>query len=581
MKNIEGGESVDGVKRNIDVAMGRAKADLVLKNANFINVFTESIDRGDIAIVGDTIVGIGEYTGDAEIDCNDLYVTPGFIDAHVHMESSMIMPQQFGEVVIKKGVTTIIADPHEMANIDGMDGIRFMLKNSKETPIDIFFMLPSCVPAIKIEDSGYTLNSEDLEELINDNRVLGLGEVMDVSAVVNLDENILKKIDMAKHKHIDGHCPDISQRELNAYLSCGIRTDHECTNIVEAAHKVSRGMYVMLREGSAARNLKDILPAVNNRNFGRFLFCTDDRHIDDLLEMGSIDNCIRVSIKQGLSPIKAFIMASHNAAKCYGLVDRGAIAPGYKADLVLFEDLKGLNIKKIIKNGKVYSELQDKKYFNLKINSSMHMDFINSDIFKVKNRVEHINVIKLIPNSLQTKLVKKKIENEFGYIKRTMEKDILKIAVIERHHNTGKHFVAFIEGLGLKHCSIAQTIAHDSHNVIVVGDNDKDMEVAVNTLVTSGGGIAMVSEGKVIAQLNLPIGGIMTFETPYMVAENLKRLSRIARNFGVRDEYDPFITLSFMALPVIPEVKITSKGLFHYNKHEFIELMSDNEENKK
>ncbi|MGH4121766.1 MAG: adenine deaminase [Clostridium sp.] len=572
---------MDGIKRNVDVAMGRAKADLVLKNANYINVFTESIDRGDIAIVGDTIVGIGEYTGDAEIDCTDLYVAPGFIDAHVHIESSMIMPEQFARVVIKKGVTTVIADPHEIANIDGMNGINFMLKNSKDAPIDVFFMLPSCVPATKFEDNGYILNAEDLEKLINNNRVLGLGEVMDVPSVENSDENMLKKIDMAKHKHIDGHCPNISKKGLNAYLSCGIRTDHECTNIVEATRKVSMGMYVMLREGSAARNLKDILPAVNNRNFGRFLFCTDDRHIDDLLEIGSIDNCIRVSIKQGLSPIKAFIMASYNAAKCYGLLDRGAIAPGYKADLVLFEDLKGLNIKKVMKNGKVYAELQDKKYVNLKINSSMHMDFINSEIFKVQSTAENINVIKLIPNSLQTKLVKRKIENEFGYVKRVVEKDILKIAVIERHHNTGKHFVAFIEGLGLKHCSIAQTIAHDSHNVIVVGDNDKDMEVAVNTLVTIGGGISMVSEGKVIAQLNLPIAGIMSFETPYMVAENLKRLNRIARNFGVRDEFDPFITLSFMALPVIPEVKITSRGLFHYNKFEFIELMLNNEQNKK
>ncbi|MBU3146317.1 adenine deaminase [Clostridium sp. CF012] len=571
---------MERARKNINVAMGRAKADLVLKNANFINVFTESIDRGDIAIVGETIIGIGEYAGNEEIDCTDLYVTPGFIDAHVHMESSMIMPQQFARVVIKKGVTTVIADPHEIANIDGMNGIRFMLKNSKGTPVDIFFMLPSCVPATKIEDNGYTLNSDDLESLINDNRVLGLGEIMDVPAVVNLDENMLRKIDMAKHKHIDGHCPNISKQELNAYLSCGIRTDHECTNILEAAHKVSRGMYVMLREGSAARNLKDVLPAVNNRNFGRFLFCSDDRHIDDLLEIGSIDNCIRVSIKLGLSPIKAFIMASYNAAKCYDLKDRGAIAPGYKADLVIFEDLKGLNIKKIIKNGKEYAELEDKKYVNLKINSSMHMDFINSEIFKIQSTLEYINVIKLIPNSLQTKLVQRKTENEFGYIKRTVEKDILKIAVIERHHNTGKHFVAFIEGLGLKHCSIAQTIAHDSHNVIVVGDNDKDMEVAVNTLVTIGGGIAMVSEGKVIAQLSLPICGIMSFETPYMVAENLKRLSRIARSFGVRDEYDPFISLSFMALPVIPEVKITARGLFHYNKFGFIQLTLNNEENK-
>jgi adenine deaminase len=563
---------MERVKKNIDAAMGRVKVDLVLKNANFINVFTESIDRGDIAIIGDTIIGVGEYTGETEIDCSDLYVTPGFIDAHVHIESSMIMPQQFGEVVIKKGITTVIADPHEIANVEGMNGVNLMIDNSKGAPIDIFFMLPSCVPATKFEDSGYVLNAEDLKKSINNNVVLGLGEVMDVPAVVNKDENMLRKIDIAKHKHIDGHCPNIAPSELNACLSCGIRTDHESTTAKEALLKVSRGMYVMLREGSAARNLKALLPAINNRNFGRFLFCSDDRHIDDLLEIGSIDNCIRISIKQGLNPIKAFIMASYNAAKCYDLKDRGAIAPGYKADLVIFEDLKGVNIIKVIKDGKEYKELPIKKHVKINIKSSMHMDFIDSEIFKVESKATAVNVIKLIPNSLETKLVQRKTESQLGYIKRMVEKDILKIAVIERHHNTGKHFVGFIEGLGLKHCSIAQTIAHDSHNVIVVGDNDKDMEVAVNTLVSIGGGIAMVSGEKVIAQLSLPIGGIMTFESPYLVAEHLKRLSRIARGFGVREEYDPFISLSFMALPVIPEVKITPRGLFDYKKFEFIKL---------
>ncbi|MFT5876065.1 MAG: adenine deaminase [Clostridium sp.] len=564
---------MDQIKKNIDAAMGRAKSDLVLKNANFINVFTQTIDKGDIAIVADTIIGIGNYEGEVEIDCSDLYVTPGFIDAHVHIESSMVMPRQFAEVVIEKGVTTIIADPHEIANVEGMDGIRFMLENSIDVPIDTFFMLPSCVPATKFEDSGHVLSAEDLGKLINNDRVLGLGEVMDVSAVINKDADMLKKIDIAKHKHIDGHCPSISYRELNAYLSSGVRTDHESDNAMDATLKVSRGMYVMLREGSASRNLKAILPAVNNHNFGRFLFCTDDRHIDDLLESGSIDNCIRIAIKQGLNPIKAFIMASFNAAKCYGLADRGAIAPGYKADLVIFEDLKGLNIIKVIKNGKEYSESKVRKHLNLKINSSMHMEFINSEMFKVESKAKAVNVIKLIPNSLKTRLVQRKTESELGYIKKVMEKDILKIAVFERHHNTGVHFASFIEGLGLKNCSIAQTIAHDSHNVIVVGDNDKDMAVAVNTLISIGGGIAMVSGGNVIAQLSLPIGGIMTFETPYMVAEHLKRLSRIARDFGVRSEYDPFISLSFMSLPVIPEVKITTRGLFDYNKFDFIKLI--------
>ncbi|MGK0466973.1 adenine deaminase [Clostridium sp.] len=563
---------MEQVRKNIDAAMGRIKSDLVLKNANFINVFTETVDSGDIAIVNDIIVGIGNYDGENEIDCSDLYVTPGFIDSHVHIESSMIMPQQFGSVLIKKGVTSIIADPHEIANVECMKGINFMLENSLNAPIDIYFMLPSCVPATKFEDNGYSVNAQELEKLIDNNMVLGLGEVMDVDAVINKDEDMLAKMEIARHKHIDGHCPKISYRELNAYLSCGVKTDHECTSAKEATEKVSRGMYVMLREGSTARNLRSLLPAVNNHNYGRFLFCTDDSHIDDVLDTGSIDNCIRIAIKSGINPIRAYIMASFNAAKCYDLKDRGAIAPGYKADLVIFEDLKSLNIIKVIKDGKEYNEVRDKKNLSLKISSSMHMDFINSEIFKVESKTKAVNVIKLIPKSIETKLVQRKTRNELGYLKRMVEKDILKIAVFERHHNTGKHFVGFIEGLGLKRCSIAQTILHDSHNAIVVGDNDKDMEVAVNTLISIGGGITMVSDGKIVAQLSLPIGGIMTFETPYMVAENLKRLNRIARDFGVREEYDPFISLSFMALPLIPQVKITARGLFDYNKSEFIKL---------
>ncbi|MEK6265539.1 MAG: adenine deaminase [Clostridium sp.] len=563
---------MEQTRKNIDAAMGRIKSDLVLKNANFINVFTETVDSGDIAIVNDIIVGIGNYDGENEIDCSDLYVTPGFIDSHVHIESSMIMPQQFGSVLIKKGVTSIIADPHEIASVEGMKGINFMLENGLKAPIDIFFMLPSCVPATKFEENGYSVNAQELEKLIDNKMVLGLGEVMDVAAVINKHDDMLEKMEIAKNKHIDGHCPSISYRELNAYLSCGVKTDHECTSAKEATEKVSRGMYVMLREGSTAGNLRTLLPAVNNHNYGRFLFCTDDRHIDDVIEGGSIDNCIRIAIKNGINPIKAYIMASFNAAKCYDLKDRGAIAPGCKADLVIFEDLKGLNIIKVIKDGKQYTEPQDKKHDKLKISSSMHMDFINSEIFKIESKTKAVNVIKLNPKSIETRLVQRKTQNELGYLKRMAEKDILKIAVFERHHNTGKHFVGFIEGLGLKHCSIAQTISHDSHNVIVVGDNDKDMEVAVNTLISIGGGIAMVSDGKIVAQLSLPIGGIMTFETPYRVGENLKRLNRIARNFGVREEYDPFISLSFMALPVTPQVKITTRGLFDYKKSEFINL---------
>lgn len=567
---------MEKIKNNINTAMAKKNADLVLKNASIINVFTQKIEINDIAINADTIIGIGNYDGICEIDCSGLFVAPGFIDAHVHIESSMVTPEIFSNLVIKRGVTSIIADPHEIANVLGEEGIEFMLQNSTKGDIDTFFMLPSCVPALEFEDNGAVLKADDLNRFMDNPKILGLGEVMDVNAVIACNESMLQKIMMVckHHKNIDGHCPKIRTTELNAYLCSGISTDHECSNVDEALEKVRLGMYVMLREGSAARNLMDLLPAVNSKNYNRFLFCTDDRHIEDIMKDGSIDNCIRIAIREGLDPIKAYTIASFNTANCYNLRDRGAIAPGFKADLVIFEDIKKLKIKDVIKNGKIYS---NKETYSTVINKkSVQLDFIKDDLFHIEAIGEKVNVIKVKPGSLETTKEKRKISIENGLIKKVEEEGevINKIAVIERHKNSGKHCVGFIEGLGLRGASIAQTIAHDSHNIIVVGDNDKDMEIAVNSIISKDGGIVIVSNGKLLNFLRLPIGGLMTGERPEIVIDKISNLSLLARKHGIKKEIDPFLTLAFMALPVIPYFKITARGLFDFSSFRFIDLFA-------
>lgn len=561
----------------INAAMGKVKAELVLKDAFIINVFTQTIEKKDVAINDDVIVGIGKYEGKQEIDCKGLFVVPGFIDSHVHIESSMVTPEIFSDLVIKKGVTTIVADPHEIANVLGEKGIEFMLENSKKGDIDTFFMLPSCVPAVDFEDNGAVLEADNLEKFINHPKVLGLGEVMDVNAVTSGKKNMLKKILMVnnQNKSIDGHCPKINEKELNAYLCANVRTDHECTNYEEALQKVANGMYVMLREGSAARDLKKLLPAVNDKNYSRFIFCTDDRHIEDLVDEGSIDNCIRTAIDEGMDPVKAYTIASFNAANCYGLKDRGAISPGMKADLVIFEDIKKLKIKNVIKNGKIYKD--NHIYEDVFIKPSVNVDCIKEDLFHIEAKGKFVNVIKVHPGLLVTKKEKGEVKVNRGLVQCVEGKGeiVNKIAVIERHKNSGKHSVGFIEGLGLKKAAIAQTIAHDSHNIIVLGDNDKDMEIAVNNIIHNNGGIAFVSQGKLLECLELPIGGLMTSQNPDLVMDKITKLNLLAVKFGIKKEVDPFLTLAFMALPVIPDIKITSRGLFDYSKFDFIDLFTD------
>ncbi len=558
-------------KKSIMASLKTYKCDLVLKNATFINVFTQSLEIGDIGICNDIIVGIGDYEGSLEIDCSDKIISPGFIDAHVHIESSMVIPQIYGNLALRNGVTSVIADPHEIANVHGINGIKFMIDNSYNTDLDVYYMMPSCVPSISFEDNGHTLNSEDLEKFLDNPKVLGLGEVMDVSSVLNTEDGMMKKLMCFRKKYIDGHAPNVSGKELNAYITAGVKTDHECSTLEDATEKIRRGMYVIIREGSAAKNLKALLPAIDENNYQRFLFCSDDRHLEDLIEEGSINNSIKLSIQEGIDPIKAYTMASYNGYNCYGLKDKGAIAPGYKADLVILNDLVSVDIHSVIKSGKLFENISQNIATN-NMKKSVNVTPIDESLFSIKSKDKYINIIGVEPHSLETKALVENFNTEENFYITAKDKDILKIGVIERHKNSGHSAVGFIKGLGLKNCAIAQTISHDSHNIIVVGDNDKDMTVAVNTLIEIGGGIVVVSKGEVIDSLSLEIGGIMTNSSAEFVYDKLKNLNNIIKSYGLNPGFDAFITLSFMALPVIPELKLTTKGLFHYDKFDFIPL---------
>ncbi|WP_179631936.1 adenine deaminase [Clostridium peptidivorans] len=566
---------LENMKNNIEIAARREKAPLVLKNTSFLNVFTREFEKGDIAINNGIIVGIGSYDGLEEINCDGLFVTPGFIDAHVHIESSKTIPEIFSQVLLKNGVTTCITDPHEIANVLGEKGLDFMLENSKKSLMDIFYMIPSCVPATEFEDNGALLRSEDIEPYRNKEGVIGLAEVMDVPSVINCTEWILKKINMFKDKVIDGHCPQISEDSLNAYITAGVKTDHECSDAKQALDKVRRGMYVMIREGSAAKNLLSLLPAVNEKNYLRFLFCTDDKDIGELIEKGSVNENIKLAIEHGLNEVIAYTIASYNAAQCYNLKDRGAIAPGYKADLVILSDLKKVSINKVIKNGEVCNDKFDFKGTNPNLKNSMNLDAVSEESFKIEAKSSKINIIKVIENSIETKKEEREVIIQNGYVDSVKGEDVLKIAVFERHKNTGKYSLGYIEGLGLTECSVAQTIAHDSHNVIVVGSSDSDMALAVNRLREIGGGIVLVSNGKVIEELELPIAGLMTYKEPSYVIAKLSNMNSFIKAHEKYEDKDIFLTLGFMALPVIPDLKITARGLFYFKDYKFIELFCE------
>ena len=560
----------------VKVARGDAKADLVLKNCMVVNVFTGEIDRGDIAVYDGYIAGVGEYHGKIEIDVQGKYVSPGFIDGHVHIESSMLTPPQFAKSVIVKGTTTVVADPHEIANVCGIAGIEFMLDSSEELPLDVFIMLPSCVPSTDFENSGAILTADDLVPLKKRDRVLGLGEMMNYPGVVRGNRDVHRKLEDFKDVRIDGHSPGLTGKELNAYISTGVRTDHECTTVEEMTEKLSKGMYIHIREGSATRNLKTLIKGVNRNNLRRIMFCTDDKHPKNIKNEGHINFNVKKAVRNGINAIEAITMATLNTAECYSLSDRGAIAPGFKADMVVLNDLEAFEVDKVFKAGKLVAEegialfeappYKDERVLDtVRLKKGMEINFdmpLESDIVKV---------IQIVSDNIVTKKVIRKVETKNGLYCNNPKLDILKLAVIERHKGTGNIGIGLVEGYGLRNGAIALTIAHDSHNIIVIGDNDTDMLAAVSELRKCKGGMTISSGGKILGTLVLEVGGLMTDSPIEEVEEKIDLMNEIALSLGVSRNLDPFITLSFLALPVIPEIKLTDKGLFDVNSFGFIE----------
>lgn len=570
MKNI--------LKNSIIKAKGQEESELVFKNAKVINVFTKEIIETDVAIDNGYIVGVGEYSGKEEIDLEGKILSPGFIDSHVHIESSMSVPGQFAKAIMPRGVTSIIADPHEIANVKGIDGINFMMENSMRTPLDAYFVLPSCVPSTPFENSGAVLKAKDLEELKMDKMVVGLGEVMDYPGVINYNDEVLDKLAMAKDMMIDGHGPMIKDKDLNAYVVAGVKTEHECSTREEMIDRLRLGMYISIREGSATKDLKKLITEVNKDNLSRILFCTDDKHPEDLLKDGSIDFNIKLAIESGINPVDAITIASLNPSIAYGLKNKGAIAPGYEADLVIIDNLEDFNVKQVYKKGKLIAQGNKALFESETILPKNIIDSINIpenlsvDNLNIKIKGNKANVIKIIPDSIVTGKEIREVETKDGYFKYGLDK-IHKIAVLERHKKTGNIGVGLIEGYDIKNGAVATTIAHDSHNIIVIGDNDSDMIAAIRELKNIGGGITIVSEGEVLESLPLEIGGIMTERTIEYIDHKLQKMNELAhRKLKINEEIDPFMTLSFMALPVIPKLKMTDMGLFDVEKFDFMDI---------
>lgn len=549
------------------------KNTLVIKNANVVNVFTDEIVRADVAVYEDVIIGVGSYSGENEIDAGGAYLAPGFIDAHVHIESSMVIPSSFMKVIMPHGTTTVIADPHEIANVAGAAGIRAMYKLTDELPLRVLFMLPSCVPATPFEHSGAKLVAEDMEQFMHKSRVLGLGEVMDANSVINCSQEMLDKLRLFDKRPIDGHAPMLEGIGLNAYRVAGAFSDHECSTYDEIKAKLATGMNILLRIGSAANNMDGVLRRIAKEKLPtrNMMFCTDDKHIEDIRREGHINANARMAVAAGIDPIDAIKMASYNAARAYGIRGVGAIAPGYKADMVLLEDLKDFKVKQVISRfGRPYTgeEQIPSPILPPQVFNSVRLPEISKYDLALRCHVS-APVIKMIPHQLVTELVYRDVErDENGCF--IPSEGMVKLAVIERHHATGSMAVGILEGLGIKHGAVASTVAHDSHNLVVAGDNDEDMLMAIESLRECGGGYSVVSRGVVLARLPLPIAGLMTAAPVNDVLEIQQALLDALYSLGAKRDSDPLIALSFMALPVIPAVKLTDEGLFDAVNFKFI-----------
>ena len=558
-------------RRIINAAAGREKADLVLKNATYVNVFSNELCTADIAVAEGLIVGMGQYSGEVEQDCTGKIVLPGFLDAHIHLESSLVSPKEFVKAVLPHGTTTVVTDPHEIANVMGTDGIEYMLQATEDLPVDVRFMLPSCVPATPLDESGAVLDYRAIDSFYDHPRVQGLAEMMNFVGIIAGDDQPVEKIVAAQahHKKIDGHAPDLLGNDLNAYIAAGVYSDHECHDLNDAIAKLERGQFIMIREGTAAQNLEALVPLLCDKYSERCMFCTDDKHPNDLLEKGHIDYMVKKAIALGADPITAIKVACHNAARYFLLNNRGAIAPGYLGDFVIIDDFQNFNIEKVYKRGELMVEngvVKDfpappiEPYLVERSHNTFHVGKLTAEDF-----TEHRprGIIGMVDGEITTV--------DAGYSDRIdVEYDVLKIAVVERHKNTHHIGIGFIQGYGLKSGAVATSVSHDSHNIIVVGTNEDDMAAAVNRVVELNGGIVVWDQGAPKAEVPLAIAGIMSDEPLVTVNEKLESAKAAAHALGVNPGIDPFMTLSFMALPVIPSLRITTRGVFDVTSQSYV-----------
>ena len=568
------------LSETIKIARGEEKADLLLKNGKIINVFSGEIYATDVAIYKDKIVGLGKgYDANKIIDISNNFLCPGFIDGHIHLESSMVKVSEFANTVVPLGTTSIIIDPHEIANVLGLEGIRYMLESSKYAPLNVFMMLPSCVPASPLGTSGANLGVNDLYPLLDEKWVLGLGEMMNFPGVLKRDPEVLNKIIVSTDKCIDGHAPNLSGRDLCAYISAQIRSDHECTTVEEAQEKLRLGMYIMLREGSVTRNLNDLLPLVSLENSRRCFFCCDDRHPKDLIEEGHINYIINTAIKGGIDPVTAIRMATLNTTEYFRLRNLGAIAPGYTADLVVFDNFEDFNILKVFKNGELVAENGElkeiiTKTLDVPIRSSVNIKWLYPEDFQIPVKGNRCRVIKILPDQIITEIDIEAPRINNGWVVSDIKRDILKVAVIERHHASQKISLGLVKGIGLKKGALGSSVAHDSHNIIIIGTNDKDMLNVGAAIAKMGGGLAISIDEKIADSLPLPIAGLMSDRPLSEVKEKLDSLYKISKDLGVVVN-NPFMSIAFLSLEVVPHFKITNKGLVDVDNSKIVDLFLD------
>ena len=574
----------DSLKRLIDVANGKKKAELVIKNGSIVDVCSGKVFKADLAIAEGYIAGFGEYEGEKEIDIKGKYISPGLMDAHIHIESSYCTPEEFGRMVVPHGTTTVIADPHEIVNVCGINGFHYMQDAAKNTCLSVKYMMPSCVPATSMEDAGCIILAKDMKEDIVSEAVPGLGEFMDYNAIIQNDDIALDKLVLARNhkKIIDGHSPNLFGKDLNAYVCGGIDTDHECSTLEEMEDRLSRGIYVQLRQGSACHNLEALIPGINEFNFRRCLLCSDDRQPKTIFEDGHLEYHLRTLVKAGISPVMAIAMATINVSDCYGLKDRGMIVPGKRADFVIFDDLKDFKVssvyilgEEVAKDGNYLKELE--KYDISGVSDTVHLDNFQKEMLQMCLKSDEVFAIEMIAGGVLSKKTKIKIKrDEKGFFVFDKNIDACKCAVIERHHNTGKIGLGIIKGYGIKSGAIAASVAHDSHNIICVGVNDDEMYMAIENVKQNGGGFSLVKDGKVIESLSLPVAGLMSDLSGEEVSKKLLSLHKKAVDeLGVNESLEPVMSLTFMSLMVIPELKLTARGLFDIFENKFIDIEAD------